>query len=353
MNFRRFTYTAIILCLASASCEKWGADSDMDALGENISITIPTEGHTKGFVNAASDLKDKKVVIYAKKENGSFFHNDYNGGELNETTVAGIWGLKNGATHNWSEVGATGINATGYAYNQGSGSTVTNISNEGMNVTITQSKTYPSDGGTDYLLAHKFEGTSQAIKIGNATAYRGPVITLEMEHALSRIQVRAEVHKDIYSVTIKGIKVNGFYYGAKMTCDSRAVYGSGLRNRWSSATNTAADANYEKTGTLGTHNAASSNTIIELMDFIAVPQQLTSNTKLEIVYSITEVQGGSAKDITQVFNLNRFDNWEYGKRNIYTVLIDTSNKLVGTIEEWKMAGTSTATILPDIPDTEI
>ena len=90
------------------------------------------------------------------------------------------------------------------------------------------------------------------------------------------------------------------------------------------------------------------------MKIMCIPQQLTPNTKLTVVYTVNEKISTESADNwvqhTETFQLFNYSpiNYQSGHRIVYTATIDSGVNLQGTIAKWKDVDYIEGTILPEI-----
>ena len=225
---------------------------------------------------------------------------------------------------------------------------------------LSQPETYvhPTDGkpfGYDYVLSNRYDVSTQ--KTGNKII--GDVVKFHMEHALASVNVKLVVSKHIKSVKLQGIKLEGFYRTADMTCTSQALYGSGDRNVWVSENLKNLNqtpgylrgvVNNPEAAAIITVNpdpqAADDYTEVLLLDFCAIPQLLTKNCKLTVDLLVQQREGGADTPIHQVWDLSHYEDWECGQRNIYVIKINSASEILATFDSWTTAYEVTGTILP-------
>lgn len=223
---------------------------------------------------------------------------------------------------------------------------------------LSQPKTYvhPSGGkpfGYDYVLSNRHDVSTSK----NGDKIVGDVVKFHMEHALASVNVKLIVSKYVHYVKFLGIRLEGFYRTADMTCSSQALYGTSGRNVWVSEN--LKDFNdivgYQR-GDVNNPNAealidiypnASGEDYSEvLLNFCAIPQLLTKDCKLTLDFIIQQIDGGPVTRMNQTWELMRYEDWEYGQRNNYTIKISSAAELIATFEEWPLAYEVSGTILP-------
>ena len=353
--------------------------ADPDVLqpdGEPICFSIPQDLGTKAPVYTDEQLtvSNSEVHIYGTKS-GTVMTN-YNNTRLTYSNVTGLWAPPTSDTWGYDTANDKGLAYSFWAYGFNSVNSTgavptltTSGDNFGKRLTLVEPASYVhQDGGFgyDYLLSQKYDATSYKVENGANVAYRGPVVHLHMEHALALIEVRMTVHKDMYHVVLQGIELNNFYRGATMECTYHATYGNstGATNRWSVSNYTNSGAVYSRGSveqgdgnTEVVHNFAAGRdddaNEIRLMLFTAIPQK-PSNATLKIAMKVQEIDGSPEHQVISTWDLNNYYDWEYGYRNVYTINVDTSEKLDATIDDWPVVNNVSGTILPKVqePSTE-
>lgn len=218
---------------------------------------------------------------------------------------------------------------------------------------------HPSDGkpfGYDYVLSNRYDVSTY--KSGDKIS--GDVVKLHMEHALASVNVKFEVSHYVHYVKFLGIRLEGFYRTADMTCTSQAVYGTSSGNVWVSENLkdfcTLLNGGYYSRGNVDDPNAAAlfeiypdegtSDYSCILMNFCAIPQLLTKDCLLTVDFYVQQIADGPTTRIRQTWELMRYDDWAYGQRNNYTIRLNSSTELVATFDEWPVAYEVNGTILP-------
>lgn len=151
-----------------------------------------------------------------------------------------------------------------------------------------------------------------------------------------------------------------------MKCDVHRDYGSDQRNVWSITAAGSQDTDYSftrsfnigsKTGGYEVKAASERNTTPSRMVFMAVPQMLTVDKKvqLQVVYWANEGSDGEDNYVRHedTFTLDdggRATEWESGHRYIYTATIDTGITLDAVVTDWMPVDYIEGTVLPAIPE---
>lgn len=353
-----------------ASCSEMEVPDVLQSVGEPICFSIPQDLSTKApvYTDGQLTVTDSEVHIYGTKS--GVVMSNYNNAKLTYSSVTGLWAPPTSDTWTYDISNDKGLVYSFWAYgfnsNNSTGATptlTTSGDNFGKKLTLVEPASYVhQDGGFgyDYLLSQRYEATSYKVENGANVAYRGPVIHLHMEHALALIEVRMTVHKDMYNVVLQGVELSKFYRGGTMECTTHASYGNtaGTTNRWSVSNYTNSGAVYSRgsveqgDGNIAVvHDFAAGRADdaneIRLMLFTAIPQK-PSNAVLKIAMKVQEIDGGPVHQVISSWDLNNYYDWEYGYRNVYTISVDTSEKLDATIDDWPVVNNVSGTILPKI-----
>ncbi|MCQ2168527.1 MAG: fimbrillin family protein [Bacteroidales bacterium] len=226
------------------------------------------------------------------------------------------------------------------------------------NLSQPEAYVHPSDGkpfGYDYVLSNLYEVNTSLS--GNKVS--GDVVRLHMEHALASVNVKLLVSRHVYNVKFQGIRLEGFYRTADMTCTTQGSYSSasGNKNVWVSEN--LKDFNDAVGYQRGVVNDPNASAIFEinpnpagedvtevLLNFCAIPQLLTKNCKLTVDFIVQQIAGGPTTRMHQTWDLARYADWESGQRNNYTIRLSASSELIATIEPWSFAYEVSGTILP-------
>lgn len=356
------------MALLAACTEKVGPETEVtQPAGDPICFSIPQDLSTKAPVYTDQDLTvtNSEVRIYGTKS-GTVMTN-FNNTKLSYNGVTGLWAPGNSETWGYDATNDQGLAYSFWAYgfNKVNGNVTPTLTTSGDNfgkvLTLVEPASYShQEGGFgyDYLLSQRFETTSYKVENGGNTVYRGPIVHLHMEHALALIDVKLKVHKDLYHVELQGVELSNFYRGGTMTCSFHATYGNtaGEINKWAVSNYSNSGASYSRGSVVeGTGNTtvlhdfaadrADDANQIDLMLFTAIPQK-PSNAQLKVALLVQEVKDSPIHQVISVWDLNNYYDWEYGYRNVYTINVDTSNKLDATIDNWPVVNNVSGTILP-------
>lgn len=226
---------------------------------------------------------------------------------------------------------------------------------------LSQPETYvnSTDGkpfGYDYVLSNRYD-VNTSMSGGKVS---GDVVKLHMEHALASVNVKFVVSKHVYNVKLLGIRLEGFYRTADMTCTLQGSYSSasGNKNVWvaENLKDLYQGVGYE----LGKVNDPNADPYLDispdaskeddwsevLLNFCAIPQLLTKDCKLVMDFSVQQIKDGPVTRMHNVWELFRYDDWVSGQRNNYTVRLNSSSELISTIEPWIYGYEVSGTILP-------
>lgn len=366
-------FLSIFALLTSCSGK---ADPDVLQSGDPICFSIPQDLSSKAPVYTDEQLTGTNPEVHIYGVQSGTVMPRYNNARLTYSDVTGLWAPSTSDTWGYDTDNDKGVGYSFWAYGFNSENSVgaapsltVSGDNFGKKLTLVEPASYvhqESGFGYDYLLSQRFDATSYKVVIDGEPVYRGPVVHLHMEHALALIEVRMIVHKDMSHVVLQGVELRDFYRGATMECTYHANYGNstGATNRWSISGYTNSGAVYSRGSvaegdgnTSVVHDFAAGRgedeNEIRLMLFTAIPQKPTGAT-LKIAMRVQEVSGSPEHQVISTWNLNNYYDWEYGYRNVYTINVDTSEKLDATIDDWPVVNNVSGTILPKIqePSTE-
>lgn len=334
------TITLAALLVGCGTTEPVGPATP-DATSEQICFGVPLPKTTKTPITDLAQIQDSSttsVFVYGKRGGNQINGTNYEGGQIYYAPT-GIWALASGTT-TW--VSGASYEFWGWAYSPttaaSSGSLT--VTNNGREISVVQPATYSATGSIDYLLAHKFNATASTV-----APIRGPIVLLELEHALAMVEIYVVKNPAMDNVTVNSITLENFHRNGTLVC-TQSTYGDGTTNIWSTSTNDEQTSAYSLSGTMVL--TADRTTTPAVMKFIAIPQQFGSSTTLTVNYSIIEQSGGVAKSFSQSFQLYNYNSWESAKRNIYTLTVDTSIHLYASIETWPTVNYVNGTILPEI-----
>lgn len=223
----------------------------------------------------------------------------------------------------------------GYTYSGPSNSCM--IEKEGLQITVTQPETFEADNMIDYMLSH-------AYKVADGTSNH--IVMLYMQHAMACAEFVVKQQIPEHDIILQSISLTGIYRSATMVCEDQANANSDGNNVWKTQISGSNDVEYSRTF----NTTYTQDTPLGTMTILAVPQQLTQDTKLTVVYSVDEDNnpGTDPAEYTEVFDL--FDYrpyvWESGNKIRYTLNINTGVELKAEIVDWIEAGYIEGVILP-------
>lgn len=285
--------------------------------------------------------------------------------------------FRNAETSEWLPIAAqqkdweTGIRHT-FSANAYSPSTAISSGglelNSATNIVVTQPATYDTESKEsmiDYLLSQTFAYTVPENS-------RPPIVKLEMEHAVSLVEVNIAKHVsfELVDVFLDELRLEGFYRSAVMECPSPAQYGNanGETNAdmWQYTVSGTKDASYVIAGASPIPAVNSGCVPLALrtdeggvrMSFLAVPQQLESSCFLTVSFWVNEKYDASSPDnfVRHEHTFKMFDYetaegaaiWLPGHHVVYTLEVDTGIHIEGTIKPWIDVDYIEGTVLPDI-----
>jgi hypothetical protein len=147
-----------------------------------------------------------------------------------------------------------------------------------------------------------------------------------------------------HKIILDSITLKNIFRSASMQCESQAIANSGEKNIWMIQLQGTNDLKYFN------RSFTANGNILGSMNFLAIPQQLTSSAELKISYSVDEDNNNSTDptQYTQIFKLFNYRPfvWESGNKITYTLTINTGVSLRAEIADWKDAGYTEGVILP-------
>ena len=359
MKTKDILRVVVVMSTLLVGCENLGewdqqpADNAITFSLENSMLSLRTlvtsenvNSGTAPVYVAAVVGKDRLYPVDTKNSKGE---------QITRNTTTNKWSPKTtNNTKNWENDKEYSFNAFSYlpttATSDGSLSFASNT--YGWGITVTQPNTYTPDKMVDYLYSHTFKcnGTTR------------PIVKLDLQHALSLVEVRIAKHESIEEAYLEKVTLNGFYRTANMEC-SAATYMSGANNEWrvSFPSGATKDTSYSVSG--GDPTKTSSGliplTVREdagsiVLSFIAVPQQMDSSVKLLVSYWVNEKFNSSSADNfkqhTAEFQLYNYspNSWASGHRITYSLVVDTGIHLEGVIRDWIETDYIEGTVLPDV-----
>ena len=336
------TYTLTLITLLFVGC---GKEEPPVINSPEIGFGISTVDVSTRAGLTQDDIEDMRVYIYGVQNNTTTL---YSAAPITKDGETGRWFPS--TIRRWVE-GAT-YSFYGYAYSTNSG---LSISGEGLTIDVTQPASYNYEAernGTssfiDYLLSYSF-------KVANGASR--PLVDLQLEHAMTLVDIQIAKDPSIVGAVLTEMTLSNIFRTGTMKCTSQAIANSGERNIWSVTFNGSNDAAYSIISPLnsGYMITDSANTTEARMSIMALPQQLTANTKLTIKYYVNEKLDNSDPEDNWVLHESSFKLYEYtpyvwqsGHRVVYQATIDTGIHLQGSIAEWINVDYIEGTILPDV-----
>ena len=323
-----------LICCATllTACEQWGESLDIKS---NSAIAFNAESFVRSAVTQEDiDNARATVKVYATR-NGNVLYNNVEIGREN----TGKWYPKTGKT-DW--VSGSNYLFYGYAYNTTEGLT---INDNGKLITVNQPTSYNEDKMIDYLLSYQFSVANGAMK---------PIVQLQLEHAMALVEIYV-VRGNLFDARLKKLSLENIYSSASLKCTTHATINEGITNEWEVTLSGNGSTKYTVQSNPGMEIGDTRENTAANMKLMCIPQQLTANTTLNIVYEVNETVTSDGADNwvehTETFHLYKYDPIAYqsGHRIVYTATIDSGVNLQGVIAEWKDVDYIEGTILPEIP----
>ena len=323
-----------LICCATllTACEQWGESLDIKS---NSAIAFNAESIVRSALTQEDIDKEEMatVKVYATQNGGALY---------NDTEI------KREGTGKWYPEGKTdwvsGSNYLfyGYAYNTTEG---LKINDNGKSVTVNQPTSYNEKKMIDYLLSYQFPVANGAMK---------PIVQLQLEHAMTLVEIYV-VRGNLFEAKLKKLSLENLFSSASLKCTTHAVINDGTTNVWEVNPSGNGTTKYTIQPDSGIDIADTRESTAAKMKIMCIPQQLTANTTLTVVYEVNEKVTADDDDDnwvehTESFQLFKYDPIAYqsGHRVIYTATIDSGVNLQGVIAEWKDVDYIEGTILPDI-----
>ena len=317
--FRCVVY-AVISLMTLSSCVKKEADAPcitFGVTGMNVS--------TKALITDESlNSQTTQVKVYGVRNN-------------TEVVFSDVPITKQSDSYNWTPPSPTQWKSGSYSFYGYTYSGNCNIDNDGLKITVAQPPTYSEADMVDYMLSH-------AYKVADGNNYH--IVMLYMQHAMASAEIVIKQQMPEHNITLNSITLKGIYRSATMECEDQANANSGENNVWKTQISGANDVIYIKE--FGT--ARNEDMILGVMNVLAVPQQLTQSSMLEISYSVDEDNNADTPPAlySQSFNLFNYTPyvWESGHKVRYTLTINTGVELEAEIVDWIQAGYIEGVLLP-------
>lgn len=371
-------YLYILLLLIFFACDKEDGsvrdDRSMNFKVITPDVTLSTKAELTGDM-LVDDTKGN-LYVYAEQSDGTTAYPIVSmpGAELHYDSQVKVWnpmeyvyGNNNGSwgyfynKMTWDNSGKSYYRFYGFAYS--SNAVIgTNLSIEnstyGRQFTVTQPETGTGEDTIDYLL-------SPLVNVSPSSGHY-PLVPIELEHAMARIDVdvqiadamfdsdqdNASLVKDV-EVTISGIKRK-----ATMLCVQPKLQGEEGTNSWYITFEDATAATYTKAIENQDlySNLEGKDTDLN-MSFIAIP--VNNAGMKDLVLTLTynnasKLDPSTPKDYVYTFNLKDFTpkGWVNGHKVKYTLTIDNSIHLTGSIVDYQDEDYIEAVIVPDVSKTE-
>ena len=333
----------ILIAVALVGCEQY---EHTLAYGGDIEFSAGIV--SRGAVSQGNifDRSNSLVQLYATLNDAAI--DKLNDKELTRDNTTGKWFTTNNINDRpeW-KTGNYSFHA--YARNPRTGNGLT-ISNNGLEITVSQPASYNESAMIDYLLSYVFKAT----RTDNNSPK--PLVQIQLEHAMSAVDVYV-VKGNNFDARLTSLTLRNIYRQGTMKCTSQATANSGERNVWEIQPSGSNNTVY--TFSTPEDNAITIGTSREdtnaKMSILCLPQQLTASTELEIRYQVNEKYSSSSPDRwvdhTETFQLYNYNpmNYQPGHRVIYTVTVDSGVNLEGTVTAWKDVDYIEGTVLPSIP----
>lgn len=329
---KKFLYSIWCVSLLVA-CANEGDNLDM---GTSATIAFDADNVTQvRSVITQDDIDNDRttVKVYAKRDGNVL----YNNAEINRDE-SGKWYPTSGKTE-WQS--GSSYSFYGYAYNTTNGLT---ISDNGMSIAVNQPTSYDESKMVDYLLSYKYSVADGAMK---------PLVQLQLEHAMALVEVYV-VRGNLFDAQLESLTVENIYSSGSLKCTTHATINDGTTNVWEIALSGNGSTKYVLQPASPIVIGDTREDTEAKMKFMCIPQQLTANTRLTVVYKVNEKITAESEDNwvshTETFQLFKYDPLDYqsGERIIYTATIDSGVNLQGTIVAWKDVDYIEGTILPEI-----
>lgn len=309
-----------------SSCSKEDADSHLPYITFGVA---EADVDTKSLItNETLNSSATSVIVYGVRNNTDQI---FNGVRIRKQTDSYNWEPE--TKRSW----VSGSSYSFYGYTYSGTSTSCKVEKEGLKITVAQPKNYSEANMVDYMLSH-------AYKVADAS--KTQIVMLYMQHAMACIEIVVEQQMSDHEITLNSVSLEGLYYSATMECEDQANANSGENNVWKTQISGSNDAVYSKTF----NTVQDENSLLGKMTILAVPQQLTQDTKLTVKYSVNEDNDPSTAltSHTDVFNLFNYTPyvWESGHKIRYTLNINTGVELNAQIVNWIDAGYIEGVILP-------
>lgn len=328
-------FLQLICCvLLFVACENEG-DNLNTGLGSEIAFDAENVESGRSVITQDDIDNDRTTIKVYAKQNGSKVL--YDNVEI-EREATGKWYPTSGKTE-WQS--GQSYSFYGYAYNTTSGLT---ISENGAQIVVNQPTTYDESKMVDYLLSYRFMVADGAMK---------PIVQLQLEHAMALVEVYV-VRGNLFDARLKRLRFENIYSSGSLKCTTHAVANEGMTNVWEIVLSGNGNTTYELNPSNPVVIGDTRDNTEAKMRILCIPQQLTANAKLTVVYEVNEKVTTDSEDNwvehSESFQLFKYAPVDYqsGHRILYTATIDSGVNLQAAIAEWKDVDYIEGTILPEI-----
>ena len=368
-------YLYILLLLIFFACDKEDGsvrdDRSMNFKVITPDVTLTTKAELTGdmLVDATKD----NLYVYAEQSDGTTAYPIVSmpGAELVYDSQVRVWnpvkyeyGYNNGSygyfpnKMTWDNSGKSYYRFYGFAYS--SNAVIgTNLSIEnstyGRQFTVTQPETGTGDDTIDYLL-------SSLVNVSSSSGHY-PLVPIELEHAMTRVDVDVQIADAMIDGTSSLVKdveisVSGIKRKATMLCVQPKLQGEEGTNSWYITFEDATAATYTKAiAVQDLYSNLEGNDTDLNMSFIAIPVNNAGMDDLVLTLTYNNASKpapSTPKDYVYTFKLKDFTpkGWVNGHKVKYTLTIDNSIHLTGSIVDYQDADYIEAVIVPDVSKTE-
>lgn len=373
---KRFIYILLLLIFFACDKEDGSSHDDRSMKFKVITpdVTVSTKAELTG--NLLMDGTKNNLYVYAEQSDGTTAYPIVSmpGAELHYDSVVDVWnpmqygyGYNNGSygyfpnKMTWDNSGKSYYRFYGFAYSSNA-VLGTNLSIEnstyGRQFTVTQPETGAGDDTVDYLL-------SSLVNVSSSSGHY-PLVPIELEHAMARIDVDVQIADAMFDAAVGNaslvkdveISVSGIKRKATMLCVQPKLQREEGTNSWYITFENATAATYTKAiADQDLYSNLEGNDTDLNMSFIAIPVNNAGmdDLVLTLTYNNAAKTGPSTpKDYVYTFNLKDFTpkGWVNGHKVKYTLTIDNSIHLTGSIVDYQDADYIEAVIVPDVSKTE-
>ena len=330
-------FLQMICCVALlAACEQGGDDVN---IGSGSTIAFNAENIVRSVITQDVIDNGSITVKVCATQNGNTLYDE----EEIKRESTGKWYPVSGKDA-WVE--NNDYSFYGYAYNPAQLSKGLSINDKGLSITVEQPTSYDESKMIDYLLSYKFQVANGKMR---------PIVQLQLEHAMALVEIYV-VRGNLFDANLKSLTLENLYSSGSLKCTTHAIANEGTPNVWEVTLTGNGTTRYTLQPSAGstivvgdTREATAAK-----MKSMCIPQQLTANTRLTVVYEVNEKVTPESPDKwvehTESFQLFNYQpvNYQSGHRIVYTATIDSGVNLQGTIAAWKDVDYIEGTILPEI-----